>query len=176
MDILMLQWLGGAGFQDLLNQMENLGFFRYVLPFLLIFAVVFAILTKLSTFKDNKGASVLVSVAIGLLALQLDIVPAFFQNIFPKFGVGIAILIVALILGGAFISETDDSKVFKWVFFGLGMLIFLIVVLSSITSWQFSGGYWFSQYLPLIVVLIVIIVAIVLVVKFGSGSSSEGSK
>ena len=59
-------------------------FFEYILPFLLIFAVVYAILTKIHVFQDNKGAALVVAFAIGLLSLQLGVVSTFFQNIFPK--------------------------------------------------------------------------------------------
>ena len=158
---IMLQW-GGLGFQNLLSQLEDLGFFQYVLPFLLIFAVVYAILTKLKVFEENKGAALIVALAVGLLSLQLDFVPAFFQNIFPKFGIGLAVLLVALILAGAFIS--DEDKIYKWIFFGLGALIFLVVTFTSLSDWQFVGSWWWQQYGGLIITVVVIIGAIVGVV------------
>lgn len=160
-----MQWLGyGTSFSNLLNQLESLGFFAYILPFLLIFAVVYAILTKIDTFRDNKGAGVLIAVAIGLLALQLNYVPAFFQNIFPKFGIGVAILLIALILAGAFISGQQS---YKWIFFGLGTLIFLIVTIASLSDWQFIGSMWWQEYGALVIVIVVIIGAVVGVILTG---------
>ncbi len=155
---IMLQG-AGLGFQNLLSQLENLGFFQYVLPFLLIFAVVYAILTRLKVFENNKGAALIVALAIGLLSLQLDFVPAFFQNIFPKFGIGLAVLLVALILAGAFIA--DEEKTYKWIFFGLGALIFLVVAITSLSDWQFVGSWWWNQYGGLIITLIVVIAAVI---------------
>lgn len=172
---LMLQ-TGGAGFSDLLNQLENLGFFEYVLPFLLIFAVIYAILTKIHVFEKNRGAGVVVAFAIGLLALQFNVVPVFFQNIFPKFGVGLAVLLVALILAGAFIPKTKEE--YNWVFFGLGAVIFLIVILTSFSDWQFLGYWWWQEYRALIVTGVAIIGAIVGIIlagrekKLGSGSTT----
>lgn len=163
----MLQWAAGAGFGDLLNAAEQAGFFRLILPILLIFALVYAILSQIKVFKDNKGALALVSISVAVLSIQLGVVPAFFQNIFPKVGVGLSILLAALILAGAFISEDKDT--FKWVFFGLGGLIFVFVLFSSLTDWKFVSSGWWSYYGGLVVSVIIIITAVVLVIKFGGG-------
>jgi len=156
---LMLQWFANFGFQNLLQQLENLGFFQYVLPFLLIFAVVYAVLTKIHVFTENKGAAVLIAFAIGLLALQLGIVSSFFQILFPKAAIGIALLLIALILSGAFIPDT--KKEYSWVFFGIGMLIFIIVMISAFSDWQFIGSNWWNNYGALIIVLVIVIGAVV---------------
>ncbi len=142
--MLMLQWASQYGFADFLNQLESLGFFQYILPFLLIFAVVYAVLTKIKVFEENKGASVVIAIAIGLLALQFDILPAFFQNIFPKFGIGLAILLIGLILAGAFISGYE--KAYSWIFFGIGGLIFLIIIFISLADIQFAGSWWWTYF------------------------------
>jgi len=161
-----------ANIADVLNDLEYFGFFKYILPFLLIFAVVFAILEQIHIFKDKKGPAMIVSLAIGLLALQLDFVPAFFQQIFPNLGIGISILLAALILAGAFIS---DEKAYKWIFFALGALIFLIVVFDALSGWRWGGGWFWDQYMSVIIVLIVIIGAIAAVV-FGAKVGGSGGK
>ncbi|MCX6748070.1 MAG: hypothetical protein NT076_00540, partial [Candidatus Pacearchaeota archaeon] len=100
----MLAW-GGWGLQGVMNDLDQMGFFSLALPFLLIFSVCYAILSKVPVFKDSRGAAVLSAVAIGFLALQFGVVPAFFQTIFPNFGIGLSVLLIALILAGAFIQE-----------------------------------------------------------------------
>lgn len=155
---------GSLGFTNVLNQLDQIGFFSYILPFLLIFALVYAILTKLDIFKDNKGAGLIVALAIGLLALQLNFVSVFFQQIFPRFGVGLSVLLCALILAGAFISGTE-SKAFKWIFFSLGGVIFLFVVGSSFNSMNYNvigTGFW-QEYGAIIIVLLAIVGAIIAV-------------
>ena len=78
---------------DVLNIWNEMGVFSYVIPFLLIFAVVFAILKKTGMLSsrsadgkgdDNNGILAIISVAIGLLALQFDFVAEFFSIIFPR--------------------------------------------------------------------------------------------
>ena len=162
----MLQLGGITGFQDLLNQLNNIGFFQYVLPFLLIFAIVYTLVTQIPTFKESKGAAVLIAVAIGLLSLQFNTVSVFFQILFPKAAIGLAILLIALILMGAFISQ---EKAYKWIFFGAGAIIFAIVMVLSFSGYEFSGNWWWQQYGTLVVVAIVVVVAMVMVILASRG-------
>jgi len=160
---LFLAWGGFSGFGGLLQQLEDMQFFAYVLPFLLIFAFVYTILTNIKLFDNSKGAAIIIAVAIGFLSLQLNFVPAFFQVIFPKFGIGLSILLVALILVGGFLTG-DDNKTFKWVFFGLGSLIFLVIVILSFSDFQLMGNYWWDQYGALVVVGVVVVTAMILII------------
>lgn len=155
----MLQFLG---FQDLLNQLAGIGFFSYVLPFLLIFAFTYAILGSIPVFKDNRGAAAIIAFAIGLLALQFDFVPVFFAAIFPRFGVGLSVLLVGLILAGIFIS--GDDKYYKWIFFALGALIFVIITISSLSAYSYGlMGFW-DRYGALMIVGTIIIGGILAVI------------
>lgn len=173
----MLQWgiWGGFNFTDLLNQLEGMGFFQYLLPFLLIFALVYALLGEIPVFRDKKGPALIIALSIGLLSLQWDKVPAFFQAVFPNLGIGLSILLIALLLAGAFIGGDSTSSAFKWIFFGLGGLIFLIVALASLSDYQFSGSYWWDQYAGLIIILL-IIAGVIIAVLSGGGSSKTPSK
>ncbi|MBU0957328.1 MAG: hypothetical protein KKF56_00810 [Nanoarchaeota archaeon] len=167
---LMLQW--GASVADVLNELDRLGFFSYILPFLLIFAVVYAILAQIPIFKDKTGPAMIVALSVGLLSLQFGDVSQFFATIFPRLGVGLSVLLVALILAGAFISGDENKTVYTWVFFGLGALIFLFVVLDSLSIWPVFGSWWWERYLSVIIVLGIIIAAIVLVVKTSASPAS----
>jgi hypothetical protein len=151
-----------ATITDMLNILNQQGFFSYVIPFLLIFAVVFAILEKTGLFKSggtagqqgggnsNKAISAIIAGAIGLLSLQFDVVPVFFANIFPKFGVGLAIFLVLLIFLGFFyptIAADGNSKL-KWI----GWVVGIGIVIWALSNWNywFGGGYdfgyWISEY------------------------------
>jgi hypothetical protein len=156
---------GGINFDfgTLLNQLDQMGFFRYVLPFLLVFALVYSISTKIEIFKGNRGAAILISAAIGLLVLQLNYVPEFFQNVFPKFGIGLSILLIAMILAGAFVPDEAGKKtVFGWIFFTIGAIIFIIVTILSFADWNY-GNSWWDQYGAMVIVALIIITAMVLV-------------
>ena len=116
---------------DVLNTWADYGVFAYVLPFLMIFALVYGLLSKSKLLGENKGVHATLALVIGLLALQFDYVSNFFATIFPYAGIGIAVLLVALILMGVL---TDDEKSAKWIFFGIGAVIFIVVLLYSYVS------------------------------------------
>lgn len=119
---------GGIG--DLLNSIAELGFFQYVLPFLLIFALVFGILMKMNLFKDStKAVSAIIALAVALMALSFDVVPQFFSKIFPSFGIGLSVVLVALIILG-FFSDPDKPWI-KATFFVIAAIVVLVVIVSS---------------------------------------------
>jgi hypothetical protein len=166
--------LATFGFSQLIEQLNQIGFFKYVLPFLLIFAFSYALLSMLPIFDKNKGAAAIVAFALGFLSLQLDFVPLFFQTIFPKFGIGLGILLVGLILSGVFIGDQWKTP-YTWIFFGLGAIIFLVIVFSSLSDYT-SGleGFW-ERYGALLIVGLLLIGAIV-AIFVASGSSGEKKK
>jgi hypothetical protein len=160
--MLGLQWFG-FGFGDLLAQLDAIGFFAYVLPFLLIFAFSYALLSQIAMFAKNKGSAAIIAFALGFLALQLGFVSSFFQTIFPKFAMGLAVLLVALILMGVFQDPTQNQAVYKWIFFGLSAIIFLVIVISAFGGYDMSlSGFW-NQYGAMLIVGALIIGAIVAV-------------
>ena len=60
---------------------------------MLIFALVFGILIKTQIFKDNKAVNGIIALAVAFMALQFDFVPTFFAQIFPRLGIGLAIIL-----------------------------------------------------------------------------------
>ena len=147
---------------NVLQTWETMGVFEYILPFLLVFAFVFGVLQTSKFLGQNKGVNVVLALAIGAMSIYSYTFRSFFATIAPYTGIGIAILLVALILTGLFHS---DKNWWGYTFFGLGMLIFAIVVLTSLSSYKwFGGGYWWQDNWSLIVTLAVIVGLIVLVI------------
>ena len=119
---------GGIG--DFLNNLASLGFFNYALPFLIIFALVFGILTKMNMFRDStRAVSAIIALAVSLMALQFNIVPQFFSQIFPSLGIGLSIVLIILIIIG-FFSDPDKPWI-KATFFIIAIIIALVVIVSS---------------------------------------------
>jgi hypothetical protein len=122
---------------DLLNQANDIGVFSYVLPFLIIFSVVFAILQKSNILGSNvKGINAVVAFAIGMMALLNDFVSTFFATIFPRMGVFLAILLVALIFMGFFVDSSSWAG--KW---WIGFVVGLVVVFWSWENWASYNSY-----------------------------------
>jgi len=156
----------GEGFGDLLSKLENAGFFSYVIPFLLLFAVVFGILTKTKIFQDNKAVNGIISFAVALMALQFDFVSEFFSQLFPRLGVGLAVILVILIVIGLFTDPANEA--INWVLFGIAVVVIGAVLLktSNAVGWSSLGG-WFGQNIGVIVAGIVILVIIIIIMGAG---------
>jgi len=156
--ILTLQWGGfyGGDIGALLSYWEQIGFFSYVLPFLLIFALVFGILTKTKIFKDNKPVNAIIALVIGLLALQFNFVPMFFSEIFPRLGIGLAVILALIILVGLFAPSKNDAWT-HWIFFGAASIVFIVVLVQTFGWLGWSNAYlWSYNWAQIISVAVVL--------------------
>jgi len=151
---------------DLLNQGETQGLFKYVLPFLLVFALVYGILSNMKILGENKGVHAIIAVALGLLSLYNDFLPNFVVGFAPNFAIGISILLAAIILFGLFISGDADSKItwIKYLLFGIAAAVFVVVAYSSLNDYTFMGSGIWQEYAPALVVLLIIIGLIAFIV------------
>jgi len=170
----------GGAFGNALFYLEQNGVFAYLLPFLMIFAIVYGILSKIKMFESNAINSIL-SLSVGLMALQLNFVSYFFEQIFPRMGIMLAIIFVLMILMGMF---WDFRK--KGVKFAFGFLIFLgfamIVYQSFGESFLFYGygsgwaiSYWLREYAGALITGVLLIGGILAIV-FGTTSKENKKK
>ena len=124
---------------DVLYQLEGLGFFDFLLPFLLIFAVIFGILEATHIFgADNKPIRMIIAIVLGFLSIRLPFFSAFLSEITPRLGVGITILLAAMILVGLFTQKKSTSTVL-WILFGVGAAIFLVILVQSANALSYFG-------------------------------------
>ena len=152
----------GGAIGDTLNRLANMGFFAYVLPFLLIFTLVFGILSSMKLFKENRGVDAIIALVVGLMALQFDMVPVFFSQVFPRMGVALAAILVILILAGFFV---DVKK--AWIMYtllGIGVAAAIVVLVSASGNTGFYSSYWIYNYIPEIAVVVGVIIVILIVV------------
>jgi len=136
----------GGTVGNILAYWEQAGVFSYILPFLLIFAVIFGILMKIKVFGDNRSLNAVIALVVGLLALQFDLVPVFFSEIFPRVGVALSILLTLLVLVGLFLDP--NSKYVSYGLLGVGVIIFLAVLVKTAGYLGWYSAYWWSAYWP----------------------------
>jgi len=166
----------GGSFGNLLLYWEQIGVFSYVLPFLLIFAIVFGILSKIKVFGDNRGLNAVIALVVGLLALQYDIVPIFFSEIFPRLGVALSILLSLIILVGLFFSS-KDNKVINYILLAVAVIIFLAVLIKTTGALGFYSAYWwYANWLSILSGIIVIGIIIAVIASVGSGKKAPELK
>ena len=166
--ILSFQFGGfyGGEIGNVLASWEQAGVFSYVLPFLLIFAIVFGILAKIKVFGDNRALNAVIALVIGLLALQFELVPIFFSEIFPRLGVALSILLVLVVLAGLFF-DTSENKVINYLLLGVAIIIFLTILVKSSGQLGWYSGYWWYANWPKILIVVAVLGALAAVISSG---------
>lgn len=158
----------GGGVGDLLNYLEEAGFFSYILPFLLIFAIVFATISNMKLFGQNKGVSGVIALCVGLLALQFDIVPIFFSEIFPRVGIALSMMLAVLIILGLFIPTAKPAqKFFHYLLLGMAFIaVFIVLFQQANSSFMYDIFYFFdAQTFAWLMMGFVVIIAIIAIMQ-----------
>ena len=157
---------------DLLSKWESAGFFSYLLPFLLLFALVFGILTRVQIFKENKMINGIIALAVALMALQFEFVPTFFSQIFPRMGIGLAIILGVLIITGLFADP--KSAVVNYVLLAVSVVTIGLILVQSAGAVGWQSGEWWMDNWQIIVGAIFLIIVIVLLINGASPKNPQG--
>ena len=155
----------GGDIGNFLLQLEQLGFFSYLLPFLVIFALIFGILSRINIFEDNKSINAIISLSVVLMALQFGFVSNFFSEIFPRLGVGLAIILVVLIFLGLFMDP--EQKAMNYGMLGIGAIIVVVILIESAAFSGTSFGFFIRQYVGLIITVIIVAGVVIGVIASG---------
>lgn len=150
-------FFGGGEISTLLMQFEQMGVFSYLLPFLIIFALVFGLISQMKLFHENRAIPPIIALAVSLMALQFDLVPAFFAEVFPRLGIGLVILLVLLILIGL-VSPKDAGSIY--LVYGVMIVVavyILIDVAEAMNSPLANLWYEWRGYIILIAVILTVL-------------------
>jgi len=161
---------------DVFYQWEYLGVFDFLLPFLLVFAIVHGILTSTRILSENKGISVIIAFVIGMLSIRYQyFFSSFLAEIFPRLGIGLTVLLSLMILVGLFIAE-DEQKYWGYGLASVGVLIAIIIFYQTASNlgWAWAGGVG-GDSVGLIILAILIVGVIIAVAVGGGGGGSRGS-
>ena len=172
-----------ATVNDIFYQFQASGIFEFVLPFLLVFTIVFAVLEKTMLFgKDKnqepkKNINVVVAIVIALIVInQFEIIDRL--NLFiPKVSLFIIIAVMFLVLIGLFGAKVEDgfSGITLFLFAVASLLIIYWALVPSSSSDFFTGsdfGYWIQDNLGTLLVLVIIGIVVWAV----AGGSKKGDK
>jgi len=162
----------GGALGDLLTKWEEAGFFSYLLPFLLLFALVFGILTRVNIFKDNKVVNGIIALAVALMALQFSFVPDFFSQIFPRLGVGLSIILGVMIVVGLFAPK--ESPAVNYILLGIGVITIGLIIIQSAGAVGWQSGQWWGQNWPIVIGAIILFILVAVVI--GSASPKDKSR
>ncbi len=150
-------------------------FTELVLPFLLVFVILFAILQKSEILGKGKAQiDALVSLAIGLILIAVPTPRDIIVRMIPWLAVAVVAIFVFLVLysfGGGKIDDTKD----KWMKVVFGILAGVFII--SLIIW--STGLWpsvkssFGESGVLTNIFMIAIIAGAIAVALGTGKSGN---
>ncbi len=154
-----------------------------VLPFLLIFVVIFAILQKSKVLGEGKSQiDSLIALAVALILISAEGPRTIVVDLMPWLSVGVAVMLVFLILYGFVGGDLSGGNApdwMKWTFgilagiFTLGVVLYVTGLGSIVSGWFEGAGD--SNWLMNGIVIILVIVAMVVAVRGGNGSGKSSS-
>ncbi|RMD67027.1 hypothetical protein D6817_02750 [Candidatus Pacearchaeota archaeon] len=154
-----------------------------ILPFVLIFTIVFAVLQKSKILGEGKKQiDALVALVIGLLVISFSEPVRIIISLAPFIAVSLVVILALMILIGIFNSGENFDEAFPKRFrmvLGIVVILALVIALLVITgAWQYLVlAFFFGQSQPALVAnlvfIIIIVVAVALVLR-GAPSDSGG--
>ena len=133
-----------TNFVELFEIMESWGMLDVLLPFLLIFTVVFAVLQKAKIFgADSKRFNVVIALVLGMVVVIPHILGTYpagqdavliINNLLPNVALVLVAIIMVLLLSGVFGYTSPDS----------GTSGVILIPAFAVIIWLFgiSAGWW----------------------------------
>jgi len=156
---------------DIFSQLEGLGVYEYLLPFLLIFSITFAILEKVKILgEDKKNINIIVSVILALIFVTQFTLVSTLNSFLPKISLFIIVAIMALILFGIFGAKVHEGL--GSIGLAIGAIVSLFAIYWGLSpSLGFEIPFWVQNNFSVIILVLIIIIVIALVT--GSSSSNQ---
>ena len=114
---------------------DNIFFTEMLLPFLLVFVMVFAILQKSKILGDGKAQiDAMVAFVIGLILIGVPQPRDIIVGIMPWLAVGIAVILVFLILYGFVAGDLSSAPDWMKITFGILAGLFTLAVVLYVSG------------------------------------------
>jgi len=165
-------------FYSLLDIWEGMGVFNVILPFLLIFTVVYAVLDKIHILGSKKAPNAVVSLVVALLVIRSPYIIGLLNRFLPNIAMFLVIILMFLLMLGTFTGKKHQD----WAY-GLAFLVSIVFVIWALAS-DYLGDFlglpaWLSnldETTKASILFIGIFVAIIFLVMREGGESGEKKK
>jgi len=177
----MFQFAFSVSANSLISALQQYGFVDFVIPFILIFAVVYALLQQAKLFgsgEDAKKYNLVIALAIGLiitiphvLSPQPNDAVSIMQRFLPEFVyIALAILVVLMLLG-MFTEEPGKKGLISGIAGLLAVAYLVVMIVSAIGDYNIPLAIFQD---PNLVAVIIIILVFALVIYYVTGKEGEG--
>lgn len=177
---------GAYNLQDFLLRLESWGLTDVMLPFLLIFTIMFAILQKTKILGEEKRRwNAVVSVVIALIAVIPHVLGTYPANAdvveilnkaLPSVSVIVVAIVMLLIIIGILGGERNwgASNLSGWV--AIAAFLVIIWIFGSAARW-WEGWGWFNTFFGAdavaVIIMILVFAIIVWFITKGEGTAKE---
>jgi hypothetical protein len=119
-------------FSLLVSNLNQMGFFGFLLPWIFTFAVVYGLLTKAKVFDDAKVTGVIsLVVAFFTIGFGGPFMATFFVNLFGYAALiiaGILVIVLFLAMSGGDPKKLFDNKAAILVIAAIGVIVFFVAM------------------------------------------------
>ncbi|MBU2640107.1 MAG: hypothetical protein KKG75_05395 [Nanoarchaeota archaeon] len=157
-------------FVDFISWFEGIGGFDIILPFLLIFAITFAILDKIKVFEKKNINTIIAIIVAFFLIMQRDAV-LLIQGFLPRVSMIVLTILMVLLVAGAFGFGFGDS----WQ--GLSVIIAIVSILWALgasVGWDVPWLNWFTDQDVAILLIVGIFVLVIWFIIKEPKTENEG--
>ena len=122
-------------------------FMDYILPFLLVFTLVFAVLDRTKLLGEGKRQiNAIISLVVGLILIAVPFAQSIIVKLIPFLAVALVILFVFMLMYGFVMGKKEGDVLDKGVKIALGIIIGLAVIIAVL----WATGSWDTVYNTLV--------------------------
>lgn len=179
-------------FSLIIEKLIAIGFYRVFLPFILVYAVVFAILEKSKIFSGGdsereqvRNVNSIIAFVFGLFVVASIQTVTYIQSLITNIVIFIIFILVTLILlafifGDEYVQllQDDHGKLKGWVAWTVASIVLIVsvsVLFSVMGVWDYVIDLW-NKYYDSDVISTVVILALVggVIIWITKGDSNSG--
>jgi len=157
-----------------LMQWQSIGIFDIMLPFMLLFAIFYAIFQKTKLFGAKPGIDAIVSMAIAFMAIINPFVNEIIKIVLQNMVIAILVIVAMMLMFGLLLGPKKPKS---WIFFagivGIMALVWLLGRVADYYEMYYPGTaifstMWWNNNLPWIIPILIILIFAVVVISSGS--------
>ena len=165
-------------FGGVITTLQNMGFFDVILPFLLVFAIIYGVLERAKLFENRHGLNAIIAFVIGMIVIGTAWVVGVVSGFLPWIGMMSVVFLGAIILMSFFWKDFDAiaSNQYIKIIAGVVILAVFAVVLIPMIFPDVGG----AGELPFnvadigaLIVILAVIFGIILITKGGNKGDSN---
>jgi len=159
------------------NIFTNFIFAKLILPWILVFTLVFAILEKTNILGEGKRKiNAIVSAVIGLLLLGFPASRDVIVNLIPFLVITAVVIFIFLLLYGFVSGEKKGDPLGKGVKIGIGVVVglgLIIALMVAVGAWESTLDFFTESSIGANMIFIIVAAAAVVAVLWGGKGGKD---